>query len=177
MNRKPILIVVLATAAWSAILGCDSRATPDEEATRCSPRTADYGEANILRCTANLASSDLSTRDRAMVFNIRGNNYDALRKYDLAIADYSEVIRLLPDFEYGYANRALEQCRKGNYQAAIPDYDQALRINPKSAYARYGRGVALLGSGDTAGGNAEIEAASRADPGIAAVYKQIGFVP
>jgi lipoprotein NlpI len=137
--------------------------------------TAEYNEANILRCTAKLESLDLSTRDRAMVFNIRGNTYDALGKYDLAIADYTEVIRLLPDFVYGYANRALEQSRKGNYRAALLDYDQALRINPKNAYARYGRGVALFRSGDSVHGNAEIEAATKSDPDIAAVYKQIGM--
>jgi tetratricopeptide (TPR) repeat protein len=112
-----------------------------------------------------------------MILNIRGNTYDALRKYDLAIVDYTEVIRLLPNFEYGYANRALEQCRKGNYRAALLDYDQALRLNPKNAYARYGRGIALRRSGDTVRGNAEIEAASQFDSGIAAVYKQIGMVP
>jgi tetratricopeptide (TPR) repeat protein len=154
-----------------------SAAPADREATRCSPATKDYNEANISRCTAKLALRDLSIRDRAMTFNIRGNTYDALGKYDLAIADYTEVVRLLPDFAYGYANRALEHCRKRNYQAALLDYDQALRLNPKNAYARYGRGVALRRFGDTARGNAELEAANQADPGVAAVYKEIGMEP
>ncbi len=138
---------------------------------------ANYNEANVANCTARLASSNLSARDRAMTLNIRGNTYDALHKYDLAIADYSEVIRLLPEFEYGYANRALVYCRKGNFQAAISDYDHALRLNPKNVYARYGRGVALLRSGDATGGNAEIKTALESEPEIANVYRQIGMTP
>jgi len=112
-----------------------------------------------------------------MTRNIRGNTYDKLKKYDLAIADYSEAIRLLPDFEYGYANRALENCRKGDYRAALPDYDQALRIRPDNAYALYGRGVARIRSGDTAAGNDDLAAATHIDPETPALYRQIGMEP
>ncbi len=112
-----------------------------------------------------------------MAFNKRGNTYDALKKYDLAIADYTQVIRLLPSFEYGYANRALEYCRKSNYIAAVADYNKALRVNPKSSFALYGRGVARLRSGDTVGGNADLATANLKDPGMANVYRSIGMTP
>jgi lipoprotein NlpI len=167
---------LFATALFACGSPADGQATSTPDPDRCSSKDADYNETNVANCTARLASS-LSGRDRAMTLNIRGNTYDALHKYDLAIADYTEVIRLLPDFEYGYANRALMHSRKGNYQAAIADYDQALRLNAMNTYARYGRGVARLRAGDAAGGNDDIKAALQSDPEIAAVYKQIGMVP
>jgi lipoprotein NlpI len=149
----------------------------EKDEIRCSSVDSEYDDANIRRCTARLQITSLSTEDRAMTFNIRGNNYDKLKKYDLAIADYTEVIRLLPKFEYAYANRALVKTRKGDFIAALLDYDQAVRINPKNSYAVYGRGVARLRSGDIPGGNADIAAAIRADPGIAALYREIGAAP
>jgi len=173
--------IVLFGLSMGAMLNCKAEVAASpidrEVATRCSTSQAQYDEANIRRCTAKLALPGLSTEERAMTFNARGNNYDALKEFDLAIADYTEVIRLLPKFEYGYANRALEKYRKGNYLAAVVDYDQALLINPKSSYARYGRGVARLKSGDTVGGKADLSMAIQLDPEMANVYRGIGMVP
>ena len=163
-----ILLIMLAAC------GLDSKA---EEATRCSTRQAEYDDANIRRCTAKLALPSLSNEERAMTFNARGNNYDELKQYDLAIADYSEVIRLLPKFEYGYANRALQKYRKGDFQAAVADYDQALIINSKSSYALYGRGLARIKAGNTIGGKADLETANQRDPEMASVYRSFGMTP
>ena len=147
------------------------------EATRCSTHPARLDEANIRRCTEKLASLGPSVEERVITFNTRGNNYDALKRYDLAIADYTEVIQLQPDAEYGYASRALEQFRKEDFPAAVADYDQALRVNPKSSYALYGRGVARLKSGDAAGGEADIAMANQQDPKIANICRSLGVVP
>ncbi len=160
-----------------AILGACGLDSQAEEATRCSTRQAEYDEANIRRCTARLALPGLSNEERAMTFNARGNNYDELKQYDLAIADYSEVIRLLPKFEYGYANRALEKYKKGEFQAAVADYDHALIVNSKSLYALYGRGLARIKAGNAIGGKADLATANQQDPNMASVYRSIGITP
>jgi tetratricopeptide (TPR) repeat protein len=109
--------------------------------------------------------------------DVRGNNHDAFKQYDLAIADYSVVIRLWPDFSYAYTNRALEECKKADCQAALSDYDKALKMNPDSTYERYGRGVARLRLGDKVGGTADILQAKSNDPDVEDLYHEIGFEP
>jgi len=47
----------------------------------------------------------------------------------------------------------------GQLDKAISDYDAALQISPTSGSILYGRGLTKLKKGDTAGGNADIEAA------------------
>jgi tetratricopeptide (TPR) repeat protein len=112
-----------------------------------------------------------------MTLNIRGNNYDGLKQYDLAIADYSNVISLLPDFAYGYANRGLDKCRKGDCKSALADYDKAVSLSPENDWARYGRGIARIRSDDFAGGKADILAVNSRGWDTAAAYRQIGMTP
>jgi tetratricopeptide (TPR) repeat protein len=54
---------------------------------------------------------------------------DRRRKADLdgAIADYGEVIRLRPDTEAGYFNRAVTWQMKGDAEAALSDFAMAIR--------------------------------------------------
>ena len=145
--------------------------------SKCSSRDENYNEENIKGCTAYLAEPSLAPPVRAMTLNIRGNTYDALGKYDLAIADYTEVTKLLPEFASAYANLGLEYCRKGDYKTALGFYERALRVNPKSTYVMYGRGVALSRLGQLDVARAQIAEANAADPEMAAVYKQIRMEP
>ncbi|HTT97011.1 MAG TPA: tetratricopeptide repeat protein [Rhizomicrobium sp.] len=151
----------------------------DDRKPHCDSRFAASGPANIALCTAELNAPGLSDNIRAMLLNIRGNNYDFTRQYDLAIADYSEVIRLKPSFlGYAYANRGLEKCRKGQCAGALIDYNEAIRIDPDNTYALYGRGVARVRSGDTAGGHADIDKVNAEDNGdTAKLYVQIDMTP
>jgi tetratricopeptide (TPR) repeat protein len=53
--------------------------------------------------------------------------------YDGAIADFTEVIRLIPNYVYAYKQRGVAYSRKGDYDRAIADFEAALRINPNLA--------------------------------------------
>lgn len=172
------LLRPLAFAATLALSAGVAGEEPDkDDPMLCSPDVGKYDAANVRRCTAKLKTPHMSTYNRAITLNIRGNTYEKLKQYDLAIADYTKVIRLLPDFEYAYANRGLVKCKLGDCGAALLDYGAALRVNPKSAYARYGRGVARLRTGDIARGKADIKAASLADPEVEGVYRSLGMEP
>ena len=166
-----LLVMGLAAHAEQSPIG------PDRHAGQCSPDDKDYDELNLKNCTAVLTAPGLAVPVRALVLNVRGNTFDALKRYDLAIADYREVVRLMPSFSPAYANIALEYCRKRDYRAALPFYDEALKVDPDSSWARYGKGVALSRLGDVQGARVEFDRANRSDPEIAAVYKQIGMEP
>ena len=70
---------------------------------------------------------------------------------DRAIADYSEAIRLEPEFSVFYNNRALVWRDKGDYDKAIADYDEAIRRDPGEIRAYANRGeIWRLGATSTA---------------------------
>jgi hypothetical protein len=50
-----------------------------------------------------------------------------------------------------------------------------LRLNPKHASALYGRGKAKVRNGDTAGGNADIEAAKAINRDIVREFEDYGI--
>jgi|HubBroStandDraft_5_1064220.scaffolds.fasta_scaffold86091_3 lipoprotein NlpI len=165
---------LIALAAVSGLAQAEDKPKP-----QCDGRYAASGAANIAACTAALKEPGLRDDDRATMLNIRGNNYDFTKQYDLAIADYSDVIRLKQPvlLEYAYANRGLEECRKGLCADALADYEQALRLDPDNDYARYGRGIARLRSGDAKGGKADIDAVNARGDDTAEIYVQIGMTP
>jgi len=54
--------------------------------------------------------------------------------YDQAIADYTQAIRLKPDYTYFYSDRAEVYMKKGDYDKAIADYTEAIRLHKKDEY-------------------------------------------
>ncbi len=62
--------------------------------------------------------------------------YYDLGRYDRAIADYTEAIKLQPDYAMFYYNRCLAYKQTGERDKAIKDCRQALKLNPKYKRAR-----------------------------------------
>lgn len=179
MKQPPFVVAVVLLGFTLSLAACgdaDERRMAELQ-SKCSPKDENYNDENIKGCTEFLALPNLAQPVRAMTLNIRGNTYDALGKHDLAIADYMEVIRLLPDFSAAYANIGLQYCRMGDFKVALNFYDQALKVNPKSSYAMYGRGVALSRLGELDAARNQLSAANTVDPAIAGVYKQIRMEP
>ena len=57
-------------------------------------------------------------------------------RYESAIADFTESIRLKPDFALAYCNRGLANSQLAHYDDAIVDYSVAIARDPKLAYCR-----------------------------------------
>jgi hypothetical protein len=74
-------------------------------------------------------------------------------------------------------NRGIASFRGGAWQAAIADASAALAQQPQSAPALYLRGVAKLKNGDSAGGNADMAAATAINARIAGTYAALGVRP
>jgi tetratricopeptide (TPR) repeat protein len=72
----------------------------------------------------------------------------------------------------GYVHLRMKQWDK-----AIADYNKAIDDRPDLTISLYGRGVARRAKGDIAGGNADIAAATREEPDIAAIMKRLGVTP
>ena len=82
-----------------------------------------------------------------------GLAYYRLDEYREAIDDYTEAIRLDPDYNphyfSAYYNRGFAYYRLEEYEEAIDDYTQAIRLNPDytdAYYIRYEKWWAVRGS-------------------------------
>ena len=60
--------------------------------------------------------------------------YGKKPELDKMIADYTEVIRLIPKDERAYNNRGMAYAFKGECDKAIVDLTEAIRLNPKDAW-------------------------------------------
>lgn len=71
-----------------------------------------------------------------------GNKHGENGDYDAAVAEYTKVIQLEPNYEKAYYNRGLAYAKKGEYDKAISDYTKAIDLDPKDINSHVNRGVA-----------------------------------
>ncbi len=72
--------------------------------------------------------------DIAVAYYLRGNEFVSQGKYDAAIADFNEAIKLEPKFHGAYNSRAWSLFKSGRAADALPDIEHALKLAPKNAY-------------------------------------------
>ena len=93
-----------------------------------------------------------------------------------ALADYTEAIRLKPDYAEAYNNRGIVKAKLGRHDDALADYAAAIRLKPDHAEAYNNRGAvkAKLGRHDDA--LADYAEAIRLKPDHASPYYNLGIV-
>ncbi len=101
---------------------------------------------------------------------------DAYRRedYDLAIACFTEAIRLNPGSSVAYADRGAAYEKKKDADKAIADCDQAIQIDPNSADAYSNRGNAYADQGDYDKAIADQDKAIALNPKFAMAYNNRG---
>ena len=110
----------------------------------------------FTRC---IDAGDVTKKNLARAFYIRGNAYYSKSEYDLAIADYDAAIRLKPDNANAFGNRGTAYYVNGQYEQAIADFTQAIRLRPTDALAINNRGSAYDDRGDRDGAIADYDRA------------------
>ena len=102
-----------------------------------------------------VAQSEGSCRQTFFVSKAADAFYDSGKLYhidvqqELAIQDYTEAIRLDPQYAIAYYTRGYAYYDLGQYERAIQDYDEAIRLNPQYANAYYNRGGSYEALGKT----------------------------
>ena len=91
--------------------------------------------------------------------------------YMLIKGDLDKVVELVPDFEYGFFNRANLLMELSDFKGAVVDYSEAIKINPQFAEAYFNRGLAYLYMGNTDAGVADLSKAG--ELGIYSAYNAI----
>jgi lipoprotein NlpI len=100
--------------------------------------------------------------------------YEGKGDLDRAIADYSEAIRLDPEFVSALRNRGDVYRLKGEFDRAIEDYSGAIRLDPKYVVAFVGRGDAYRKKGDYDHAIPDYTEVIRLDPENAGGYEKRG---
>ncbi len=122
----------------------------------------------------NLPSMNVAVASKADDFYIKANQKFGQEDYRGAIADYSEAIRLNPNYAEAYLYRGTTRYELGEKQGAIADYNAALKINPNNASAYNNRGAARSDLGDNQGAIADYNAALKINPNKAESYYNRG---
>ena len=100
--------------------------------------------------------------------------YLSLRRYDEAVVDFTEAIKLRPDVAFAYCDRAVGYFHKGAYGKAIEHDSEGIRRDPGLAFCYSNRGSAKVKRGDYEQAIDDLTEALRLDPGNARAYFQRG---
>jgi tetratricopeptide (TPR) repeat protein/S1-C subfamily serine protease len=113
---------------------------------------------------------------RAAFYNNRGNVRDDLGDKPGAIDDYTQAIKINPNYAQAYYNRGIVRYDLGDKPGAIDDYTQAIKINPNYALAYNNRGNVRYDLGDKPGAIDDYTQAIKINPNYAQAYYNRGIV-
>jgi lipoprotein NlpI len=162
-----VLAVVLAG------LGGTACTQGSKDVQRC------YDEKNLdLRlhyCSRAIQSGRLPDQQLAGTFYNRGIAYFDKGDHDRAIQDYTQALRLNPNFAAAFNNRGNAYAAKDDYDRAIQNYDQALRLDPNDALACNNRGNAYAAKDDYDRAIQDYTQALRLNPNFTAAFRHRGW--
>jgi len=90
-------------------------------------------------------------QDFAHAYENRGTTYNILQRYNDAIQNFNQAIRILPKDSQFHLKRGNSYNYLKQYQQAIRDYTEAIRLKPDNIAAHRLRAEAEDASGDGAG--------------------------
>ena len=159
-----VALLLVGLVIWAVVA--------DDDQETCANQS---GPTAIEACTRVIVDSTNTESERAEAYNSRGVEYFNTRDYDSAIADYSQAIRLDPNFALAFRNRGNAYEDKKDYDHALADFTTAVQLNPKDAAAYGQRGLVYLARKDYDRAIADFNNAIRFDPKNAAAYYNRGL--
>lgn len=120
-------------------------ASPSEKLDRAKSLLDEgHGQESTVITLVNQA---LESAASARAYNYRGIAYSRLGNHKQAIHDYTQAIKLDPDYAKAYHNRAQSYVDIQRYELALNDFDQALRVKSDYSEVYMGKSRALAGMG------------------------------
>jgi len=132
------ILVILYLKYWSLLLLF--LYAPLSLAQKEQPTPAEVYNSELSALTAQIKQEPINLAD--LLYD-RAQLYTTAEQLDLAYADYSAVIRLIPDSARAYFNRAHLQTLRKKYTQAIRDYTISIKLSPQ-AQAYNNRGLNYL---------------------------------
>ena len=120
--------------------------------------------AVIAACTRLIDSGQFTSHNLAIFHYDRGIAHKNKKDFDQALADYSEAIRLDPNYANAHLNRAVLLADHGEIDRAMPDFDAAIRLEPTAKLSYVNRAAAYKIKGDWDRAIGDYSEAIRLDP-------------
>jgi tetratricopeptide (TPR) repeat protein len=157
----------LATAATLAAMFLASPAFADavvvigdgpERMCYLSAKTGIDSQAGLDHCNVALEGA-LIQHDRAATYVNRGVIEHKLGRFDAAMADYNECLRMMPEQPDAYINRGVTWMTEGKFDAALADIEKGIALGPtEPALAYFDRAIAYEKMGGAVPEGAERQA-------------------
>ena len=162
-------IVSAAICLASASFASPAVAEPNAD-WKCTAIPEIPFDERIAACTSVLESGKFGEHGVITARFNRAGAYNKKGAFELAVADYSELIRLYPQNVYAHYNRAYSYYQLGELERAIADYGEVIGLNPKDQRAYYSRGATYSRKGDLDRAIADYTSAIelKLDPSLAA---------
>jgi tetratricopeptide (TPR) repeat protein len=144
------------------------------------PETATLTTDTTSRTDTTSKTDTTSTTDTTNKKTEADYNTAGLAKYEKkdfrgAIEEYSQAIKINPNYEIAYYNRGLAYNDLGDIKTAIENYNQAIKINPNYGLAYGGRGLARYNLGDKRGAIEDYNLAIKNNPKDSTAYYNRGL--
>jgi tetratricopeptide (TPR) repeat protein len=123
---------------FSLVTIYNTRAIAHHRVNQDADALADFARSLELAPTSGCAKEDLGG-----IYSNRAGVYNSMRRYDLAVSDANEAVRLNPKDYVAYHYRGIARAKLGDFESAINDFRSALRIKPdfgssRAELTRYG---------------------------------------
>ena len=115
----------------------------------------------VIELAAKIEKQPMTSEAVAALRSARGEAHGREGKFNAAIEDFSEVIRLFPKVGWAYWNRGYAYAKSGDLDKAIADYTAAIRMSPDDSKAYELRGEAYAKKGMRAEADSDVDRAKR----------------
>lgn len=161
--------IVQKTLAWGSVIGIFSLCSPLQAEALFAPSSP------VLQTPVTPQLIADASIEAAKIYFQRAGTKAKAGDIAGAIADYSEVIRLVPTYDKPYMLRGNLRDAMGDPLNALEDYAQAIRLNSENYLAYFNRGVTLQGMKNHAGAIADYTQTIRLQPEFVSAYKNRGL--
>jgi tetratricopeptide (TPR) repeat protein len=121
-------------------------------------------ERQIIGCSVVIRSGRDTPERLSFAFANRGRAWSDKGRYDRAIQDLDNAVRLDSNNADAFNYRGVAWIAQGQYDHAIQDFDVAIRLDPNYAIAIYNRGLALQTLGRTEAAARDFATAKQVGP-------------
>ena len=132
-------------------------------------QVADYEKA--IQIGLKMKSIDKTNRQSLAIAYYNHGSIDSQRgDTEHILLDFTEAIRLDPQYADAYINRGIILSRNGDFRKAIADFDDAIRLQPDRAPGYNGRAWCYSDTGDSNKAIADFTKAILIDPSLVSAY-------
>ncbi len=152
INTNHVVVIVVVFMVSLAIMSCQD----SSQINQTTPLTTELLDSHSQNINRELSvtpvvptKTQTSDKQSKALFEYTEAVYlSRATEYKDAIAAYSHVLRIMPDFALAYYGRGVAYHEEEQFKKALEDFDNAIKSDPLLARAYKGRALTYLEIGD-----------------------------